>query len=230
MRLSGQSSKGLNHQSPESIRNIARKLSSDAVALPPITVEGMPISAIPHPEGVCKYRAEEQHEEILEELLNRLQYSQDPTFRARCDQCCPMCGIQCSHPDGFNHVGLHRSCHQPKGIRGVSLVRNSELSCESCVTSAKFNISFVLDRGKPEEKSIPYRKFNSHYKEWENPPYEGNSVPEPLQVRELIFATKQELLTEMFGEECKKCSTIPPEYYHDEKVLRDRLDFIRGML
>jgi len=137
-----------------------------------------------------------------------------------------MCGIQCTHPDGFNHVGLHRSYHQPSGLNGISFIGTNELCAQSCVSAALANHCILLDRGTPNEKSIPYRAFNTHYKDWENPPYEGESVPDPLQVRELIFANKQNLLVNMY-QTCKKCTAIPPEYFRKEEDLKKMLKLTR---
>ena len=218
---------GLNHQSVDSIKGIAATVIA---SLPGCTTEQMPVAPMP-PNRKRTSHAEKQHDDILEELVNRLQLSQEPTFRARCDKCCPMCGIQCTHPDGFNHQGLHRSSHQPQGIIGVNIIGTNVLCAESCVGSAKSNDNIVFNFGKESEKSVPYRSFQSHFEDWENPPYEGETVPEPLQVRELIFATKQKLLVSLHStteHEVKENTSIPSEYHHDKNQLRERLNFIRG--
>ena len=53
---------------------------------------------------------EPQMSSCVTNLKNRLCNETASTdFRLRCSECCPRCGIQCDHPQGRGHPGLHQS-------------------------------------------------------------------------------------------------------------------------
>ena len=202
--------KGLDNQNRASLSGIVGKIMG---GLPADNNIGMPIPPIPD----RREEASTVHPQLAKDILASLRKDSNPSFNPRCRECCPICEIQCWHPDGQGHTGDHRSSHQPQGIVG-NRAEDSKILCqESCISSAKKDQVFRFNDGI----IVKYRNLKERFPTWENPPHEG-LTPQPLKVREHIFQQKQDLLLKMHSNTVKN-TNIDPSYTHDRETLRQEL-------
>ena len=205
---------GLDNQDKASLSGVVKKIMEE---LPADNAMGMPIPSIPPPHARIQ-EAKTEHPKLAGEILASLRKGSNPSFHPRCSECCPICHIQCIHPDGQGHTGDHRSSHQPQGIIGVRSISSLIICEDSCIRSAQKDSSYHFDDGKG---SVKYRKLKEKFPAWENPPFDG-PIPQPLKVREHIFQQKQDLLHEMYPDTVKNTS-IDPSYTHEIEDLRREL-------
>jgi hypothetical protein len=146
--------------------------------------------------------------ELVKKVKSRMIICESESARPRCEHMCPLCTVTCIHSSG--HSGKHDTVHQPKGLAGYhntdtkSLVPESCTECVALPRDHRFNAPrFGID------SYVPYKDFEKHFPEWVLP--NEFSSPEPVKLREYIFAHYQEDLVQKYSE-TKICPDIPIEY------------------